>query len=267
MKCIKTTLSNDIKQLEILPISDLHIGTLECCIGKIQDLINRVRDNENTYCVLIGDIFDNSIIGSVGDVYEQDLTPMGQLAYGISLFEPIKHKILSVVQGNHEARSYKNTGIDLMGIFCAQLGILDKYDPVATCLFLRFGEMNSNTFSNGKRLSQKGKMPLYTIYSTHGISGGRTVGAKANALERVSNVIDSDICIVGHTHLPMTFRTNRYVVDAQNSSVYQKETIFINTASTQGYGGYAEKMSLKPSSMVNPRIILSGTMKKIEVVM
>ena len=40
-----------------------------------------------------------------------------------------------------------------------------------------------------------------------------------------------------------------------------------NMGSTLGYSGYAEKLSLKPSSKANPTLILSGITKKVEVIL
>jgi Predicted phosphohydrolases len=266
MKSVRADLSNDIKQLKIIPISDLHIGSPECNQSQVHSYIEQLTNEKDTYCILGGDLIDNAIVGSVGDVYEQQSTPMGQLGMIISLFLPVKDKILAVVQGNHEARSYKQTGIDLMAFFCRELGISDRYDPVGICLFLRFGEVEKSIYK-GKNKQRKGRQLLYTIYLSHGISGGRTAGAKANALERVSNVINADICILGHTHLPMVFKSSIFTVDTVNSGVFEKDITYINMGSTLGYSGYAEKLSLKPSSKANPTLILSGLTKKVEVIL
>ena len=79
MKSVRADLDSNIKQLKIIPIADLHIGSPECNQTLVHEYIERLKNEEHTYCILGGDLIDNSIIGSVGDVYEQSLTPMGQL--------------------------------------------------------------------------------------------------------------------------------------------------------------------------------------------
>jgi hypothetical protein len=50
----------------------------------------------------------------------------------------------------------------------------------------------------------------------------------------------------------MVFKSSIFTIDPQNSSVFEEEITYINMGSTLGYSGYAEKLSLKPSSKVNP---------------
>lgn len=263
MRCVKIDLDRDIKQLNIEIFSDLHLGSSKCDYKAIQERIRKVRDNQDTYCIVLGDVLNNSTKTSVGDVYEEELTPMQQVKSAVSLFEPIKDKIIGVVSGNHEKRSYRTEGIDLLYFMCAELGIQDKYDPVGALLFLRFGELSRGVKeTNG---SGKVRKILYTIYLTHGSGGGRLVGGKANGLQRLGQIINSDIICVGHTHLPMTFREKTFEVDERNSTITEKETVFVNASSTLDYESYAETFGFKPSSKQSPVIKLNGTRKNILV--
>lgn len=259
MRCVKIELDRDIKQLNIVPISDWHIGSPKADFRLMQSMVKQIKENENTYCILNGDLIENSTKNSVGDVYECELSPMEQIKTAISILEPIQDKILGATLGNHEARSYKQDGIDLMYFLMSEFSLHDRYDPNAILLFTRFGEMHkgmkeTNGSGNVRKL-------CYSIYATHGSSSGRTAGAKANGLQRMSQIVNADVCLISHTHYPMIFKESSYEIDYRNSCVHEKETLFINSGSALGYGGYAERYSLKPSSKAQPLIILDGTRK------
>ena len=256
MKCVKNDLPSNLATLEIEIFSDLHLGSKKCDYMEIQQRINYVKDNENVYAIILGDVLNNSTKTSVGDVYEEELTPMQQVKKATMMFEPIKHKILGICSGNHERRSYKTDGIDLLYFMAAELGIADRYDYCSCLLFIRFGE------------GYKHRKVCYTLYMTHGDGqGGRTIGGKANGLQRRGQVVDADIVVTGHTHAPMSFRDCFYKIDYANSSISKKEQLFVNASATLKYEEYAELYGMKPSSVVSPLIVLDGVRKNAQVVM
>lgn len=253
MKSIKATIDATSPTIKIELFSDLHIGSKKCDGKLLMERINKVKDDPDTYAILVGDLINNTTRNSVGDVYEDALTPMDQIKKCVKLFEPIKDKILCVTAGNHERRSYKSDGIDLIYFFCAELGIADRYDYCAPLLFLRIKQYNNRYI-------------CYTIYATHGDgNGGRLVGGKANGLARRGQIVDADIIITGHTHQPLTFREVCKKIDYANSCVKDKEQVFINTSATLNYEEYAELYGMKPSSKQSPIIILDCTKKAILV--
>lgn len=247
--------------MRIRIFADWHIGDKHCNMKLIQEMIKEVLEEEHTYCIIVGDLINNSTTSSIGDTYEETLSPMEQVKTIAELLKPIKHKILAISSGNHCYRSYKTEGVDLLYFMCAELGIADKYDPIGALLFIRFGA------DSGLKETKTGepRKICYTLYMTHGSASGRTVGAKANALNRLGDVINADICVIAHTHLPMVFRESSFVIDYPNSSYHQKETVYVNSASTLEWGGYAEKLSLKPSSTQSPIIRLDGRKFNINV--
>lgn len=249
MKVLNINLAKDLDYLELIPLADTHYGDTNCNIDKLKETINYIKNNKHVYCVLNGDIIDNAIKQSVGDVYLQKRTPTEQLEEICKLFAPIKDKILAVTIGNHEYRTWKLDGIDLTKLFCLNLGIEDKYAREAAMLFVRFGQLNShNNF----------RSQLYSIYMTHGSGGGRKEGAKAIRLADMASIIDADIYIHSHTHLPMIMKQAFYRASRVTSSVQLVTKLFVNTAANLKYGGYAEMGEFKPSSTDTPHIFLSG---------
>ena len=262
MKVIKCDLSRELKSVELHILADLHIGDPHCDLDLIKERIKTISETPNAYAMLNGDIINNSTKTSVGDVYSEALTPMEQLNLAIELLEPIKNKIIAVTNGNHEFRTWKMDGVDLMRLACQQLGIEDKYSTTSCLMFLRFGEV-----SDGHKESKgtgKLRMVSYVIYMNHGSGGGRKEGAKAIRLADMSSIVDADIYIHSHTHLPMVMKEAFYRTDVRNSSYALVDKLFVNTSACLKYGGYGETYEFKPSSTDTPIVLLSGTRKKFK---
>ena len=252
MKVIKADLSSDIKELELHVFADEHIGD-ECCdIERLLERIEYVKSTPNAYCILNGDLLDNATKTSIGDTYTQVFSPMEQLRKAVELFGPVKDKILCITQGNHEARTYRKEGINLSAVIAQQLGLHDKYSSTSVFLFLRFGEGASQHHC---------RKICYTIYALHGSGGGRKEGAKAIRLADMASIVDADIYIHSHTHLPMIMKQGFHRVDYPNSCVSHVDKLFVNTAANLNYGGYGEAAEFKPASKDTPVIILDGTKK------
>lgn len=259
MKVVKIDLPRELKQLEIHTFADEHIGDEHCDLKRLYQRIEYVRDTENAYCILNGDIIDNATRTSIGDTYTQEFNPMEQLQRAVEIFEPIKDKILLVTHGNHENRTYKKEGINLSALLATQLGLSDKYTATSAVLFIRFGE-----YTNGKKEtngSGKYRKICYTMYVLHGSGGGRKEGAKAIRLADMASIVDTDIYIHSHTHLPMVMKQGFHRIDPKNSTVSLVDKLFVNTAANLDYGGYGEAGAFKPSSKDTPVIYLSGTKK------
>ena len=254
MKAIKITLGEDISSLEVHLFADEHIGDELCDMKRLVERIEYVKNTPNAYCILNGDILDNATKTSIGDTYTQAFNPMEQLHRAVELFGPIKDKILCITHGNHENRTYKHEGINLSEMIAAQLGLTDRYTPTSALIFLRFGEGGRGTHY---------RKACYTIYTLHGSGGGRKEGSKANRLADMASIIDADIYIHSHTHLPMVMKQAFHRVDNKNSAVALVDKLFVNTASNLRYGGYGEAAEFKPSSMDTPVIYLNGTKKEM----
>ena len=250
MKTIRCDLP-DKGIIEIHPMADLHIGDSMSDAKLITERLEHIKNTPGAYCILDGDLMDTAIASSIGDTYGANLMPMEQLKLCVKLFEPIKDKILAVLPGNHENRIYKSDGLDITELMCAQLGIPQKYSPTTALLFIRFGHAKR---THGRANSRQ----LYTIYATHGSGGGRREGGKVNRLADLASIVDADIYIHAHTHLPLIFKESFYRVSGSNSSVALVDKLFVNTAAALNYGGYGDKAGFKPASKCSPVIYLDG---------
>lgn len=254
MKVIKIDLPKDVEKIELHTFADEHIGDEHADLERLKQRIEYVANTPNAYCVLNGDIIDNATKTSIGDIYANEFNPMEQLETAVRLFAPLKDKILAITHGNHEARTYRKEGIDLSYLLAVQLGLFERYSSTSVLLFLRFGKSRNHSGDSKQ---------CYTIFMLHGSGGGRKEGAKAIRLADMSSIIDADIYIHSHTHLPMVMKQNYHRIDKQNSTVRIVEKLFVNTASNLNYGGYGEAQEFKPSSKTSPVIYLSGTKKEM----
>ena len=80
----------------------------------------------------------------------------------------------------------------------------------------------------------------------------------------MASIIDTDIYIHSHTHLPMIMKQAFHRIDPRNNTVAIVNKLFVNTASNLDYGGYGETQAFKPSSKDTPVIRLSGSRKIFE---
>lgn len=258
MITIKADLSNKLRNVKLYTLADLHIGDHNCDMLQISEMIEEIKNDPEAYCIINGDICNNATKTSISDIYSEKLTPMGQVQQAVAILTPIRDKILAVTSGNHEERTYKKEGIDLGELIAIELGLGSKFAPNGCTVFLRFG----------KQSGDKHYRPVcYVIYVTHGAGGGRKEGAKAIRLADMAAIVDADIYIHSHTHLPMTMRKGFYRTCRSNSSVEFVDRLFVNTAATLNYGGYGQKKEYTPASKKTPLIVLNGKSRDMKAIL
>ena len=257
MKVVKVDLPQELKEVEIHTLADLHIGDKFADKEGIKERIEYIRNTPNAYCILNGDLMNNATKTSVSDSYAEELTPMEQVEMCLVMLEPIKDKIIAITSGNHEKRTYNKEGIDITRLVAMQLKLIDRYSPTACLVFLRVGKAKQNHGRDGGQV-------CYTLYCTHGSGGGRKEGAKAIRLADMSSIVDADIYIHSHTHLPMIMKQGFFRVSLQKSSVARVDKLFVNTSAMLEYGGYGEAFEYKPSSQHCPVIYIDGNTKRFE---
>ena len=257
MKAIRADLSADYKSIELLVLADYHYADPHSDHDAIRKDIDYVNSHENAYCVLAGDLLDCALKSSLGDAYT-NLSPMEELTAMMDLVQPIAHKVLAIVGGNHEARHYRTNGVDMTRLLARQLGIEGKYSPDTALVFLRFG--------SDKDHARRHRPILYTIYLTHGSGSGRKEGGKIQRLADYCQIADANIYCVGHTHLPASFKTGFVRPNASNSSVGYCTKLFVNSAAKLQYGGYGDTGGYKVPCIDTPHILLSGEHKDMRAV-
>ena len=256
MKVIKRDLDTDISKITIIPISDVHIGDKTADLKAFKEVLDRIKNEPNTYTILNGDLCNVALKNSKSDVYSDDLTPMEQVIRVLNFLEPIKDKILVLSTGNHEDRITKDTNIDILYLVAKQLHIEQVYSNTWWYLYLTFGH------------SSKGRPMLYTITGYHGYGGGSTTGGKANKVKKMSQVVLADIYIMSHVHEPINTKGIIFTPDYQHKTIIKKEMYYcISNSFVEYEGSYAEKMGLIPGNTGISEIQLDGTKKGARLIL
>ena len=86
-------LPKDITNIEVLPLSDLHVGDASFDRECFLRYIRYVEAEPNRYILLNGDILNNATKSSVSDIYEETMNPRDQI---------------EVTQCLHERNAYVN---------------------------------------------------------------------------------------------------------------------------------------------------------------
>ncbi len=256
MKVIKKDLSSDIKKLTIIPISDVHIVDKTANLKAFKEVIERIKNEPNTYTILNGDICNFALKNSKSDVYE-GLSPMTEILEAIKYLEEIREKVLVISSGNHEERLIRETNIDPTYLIAKQLHLEDVYSPSWWYLYLTFGNTTKN------------RPALYTISGFHGgQSNGSTTGSKANKVKKMSQVVLADCYIMSHVHEPLNTKGVIFVPDYQHKSIVKKEMYYcISNSFVEYEGSYAEKLGLIPSNTGINEIELDGRKKSIRLIL
>jgi UDP-2,3-diacylglucosamine pyrophosphatase LpxH len=240
---------------KIIALGDVHIGSPQSKFQELKEFIK--QQDENTYFVFIGDLMDNAIVDSVSDIYRQTHNPSEAMKEVEELFHLTKGRTLGVVSGNHEQRTKRKVGIDMLEIICEYNNIPYAND----ILVLDINVGTKASYGSAKRIN-------YIFVLGHGITSARSVGGKITANARISEVVaNGDVYITGHTHQPSIVKLNKYIADKRNKNLLELEYYVVTVPSWVGYDEYAGRMFLKPSAFGHIEVELSGLAKDIQVIM
>ena len=167
--------------VKIALLFDVHYGNFAHKKEKFLSYINWIKETPNVYAILGGDLMENALDDGRGMTYDQTENPQTQFDEMALLLAPIAHKILCSTTGNHEARTYKKTGIDVMRLLCEKLKIPYFSGPI-------WLSITANTYK-------------WNLWVSHGFSNSRTKGGKmnsANQPKKFTGLIH--FFISGHVH-------------------------------------------------------------------
>jgi len=203
----------DTSEVEILPLGDIHIGETG---SYFHEAVAFVDMHPEYKLILLGDLIDNAIISSIGDVYSQDRPPHRAIEEVTNILRRWKERILGVVGGNHERRTWRVAGVDPIRLICTELGVPFSDDFLIVDVAL-----------NGSARGSRGRTQ-YSIVCHHGVAGGRfperSVRQHRYFLERIQR---ADIYITGHTHAPMTAMTAVEEYDPRNKKVIERNILHV----------------------------------------
>lgn len=231
--------SFDAAKLLLLPIGDVHLGSPTCNVDKFERTLEFVRKND-CWVILMGDLMENATKGSVGAGWVEQLqSPQAQIDYLYEVLKPIKDKILINLEGNHEERAWKASGVRLSKVLSNMLGV--PFGGYSAFVKLKVRKNN------------------YIIHAQHGSSNAWYPHTKLTAAMRTAQHTDADLYLYGHTHELLSIKVPRRFIDKRSRQVVTAEKYFVLTGSFLEYeGSYAQKKNMYPVQTGICNITLSG---------
>lgn len=252
-------ISHDFKEdITIYPIADVHLGAMEHAEKEWQDFLKRVEE-ENAYLILDGDLLNNGLRScKFVNPFDEAIRPRDAKHRMVKYLESLRDRILCVVSGNHERRTFRDDDQDITYDICTKLDIEELYRE--NIAYMRIGVGAKNDNKKGVKI----RANSYTFAVTHGAGGGIYTGAAVNRDERFGNVIDGlDCLVVGHVHKGFISKPAKIIIDPRNGQVKMSHYTVISAVSWLNYGGYAARGMLLPAQACNPqKIHLSGMRDK-----
>ena len=213
-------------------------------VGGIKRVCDRIKDDKNGYWLAVGDLIENSVITSVGSIFEQNATPHEQINTVVDLLAPIADKCLGVTSGNHSARTKKIVGIDPDQLIVELLSGRKKAADIPNFKDKYFGYSVQGVIKVGKG--------QYRIMAHHTTGGGTTAGGKVNALVKLRNVINNAHIYIGaHTHADIAVTEPTFEIsNCSGGCVISKyDQHFTGSGSTLDYArSYAHGKGYKPAA-------------------
>jgi len=234
------------KELELVPIGDVHLGSKEFNLAKLKKTVDYVKATKNARVVLMGDLVDIGLKDSIGaGTFDNDIDPETQLDGIIDYLEPIKNKIWCLLGGNHEERIRMRTSIDINKIIARALGV--PYVGSQCLMKVMCGKTN------------------YIVFMAHGATGATTPAGKINSVMKYGNYIDADVYLMGHVHELAHHTTEYFRVDMGNKQIIKDKRHYVITGHYLNYGGYAEAKGYAPGKTGSPIVKLTRDTKRVRV--
>ena len=170
------------KKIIIVPFYDVQWGSTGHDEKKLDEYIQFVAKTENAFGFFGGDVLQNALINSPGgSVFDQAIRPKDQGKTFVKKFQPIAHKLLWGLTGNHEARTEKVADINPLTFVCKDLCVPYFDQPVYT------------------DINWKGH--TFRVFSQHGTSGAGTPGGRVNSAMRPVGFTEfTHFYIMGHVN-------------------------------------------------------------------
>ena len=252
MKIVKHDLGPDMDTIKIMNLGDFHLGDSQFDEKLARETIEMIRDTPNMFAFINGDMINNAVRDSVSDIYTEEMTPEKQVDKLVEMFEPIKDKILGITSGNHEIRTYKQVGIDVMRMFAKYLDLEDVYDMEQVLAFISFGQNKH----------RKDIRHTVSVFVTH------QGGTKAR-LTSMSDIVDADILFRGHYHHAQIHKLDIFKTDSRYKNVKPSTQMFVQNGACLKYGGYGAMKGYRPLTSVFPyvnvSIIKDGKQERLEL--
>ena len=236
---------------DIYFLGDIHLGAALCDEKLLDETITEIRRNPRALVFVMGDVCDAIMprdkrfeAGLVAEWIDRSDVLGSQVRYAWQKLKPIAHKIIGILDGNHEETVKKEYSYRIKKQLIEEAREAGHYWKD-----LSYSALVRLSFTWKIKSGGLFAYPL-TLYLHHGWGGGR--GDGLNHYREAMSAYDADWFIFGHTH-------KRYVAD----SVYHRVTrdgklveerrlcgrsgSFLKSVSINDEAGYGEKKGYMPT--------------------
>ena len=270
MKPVEFALDNWAGPVRLVLTGDEHLGnaaTDETLVEKT----TRLLEGDNVYWIDLGDAIDainmrdprfdpRSLPDWIGIADLVDL-PAAQVARYRHWFGRFGHNCLARLRGNHEEALQHHFERDIY----AELNRAIELPPERALGYSGFVRLRFR-----KRGGSQDRILdtwTQTLYIHHGYVGGKLIGAKAIALERLPASWDADVYAMGHSHTRLAFAEPRFGVSSKKLEIVSRRQIFVNVGSYMtGLGGYAERKGYRPQEPGPVELLFYPSERHIQII-
>lgn len=243
----------------LVPLSDFHWDEPQSDHEAIRGYVKWIRDHDNAYTLLNGDLVTAPTPTSAANLYEM-AEPGGTIEFPSldqcsdeleELLHPIANRILAACTGGHEFNNLIRHGApDWTYNLMKRLGREEVYARDGGILLMK----------------TKPLAPTDTIFFsalfTHGWGSARTRGAKLRKAEYLAEAAEVDMVVISHDHTQNVTRKNTlYIPVWESEKLAVHRVMLVSTGGFRGYGGYPLRAGYQPADLGTPRVRIA---KKVD---
>ena len=195
MKVLRADFNTESRKdtITIVPIGDVHIGAAACDEKRLQNVIDRVKNDDSCYWVGMGDYCDFinrsdprfSVMSLAPWIKMKELSDLAgaQRNYFLDMIKPIASKCIGLIQGNHETSIHRFYERDIYGEIVTEIKKLGNM-PADKQLALEYYGWILLHFETSCDNGKTGRRSIIKTNWHHGYVGGKLAGAKALEMQR-----------------------------------------------------------------------------------
>ena len=235
---------------EICFMGDWHLGSGNFSLGQYIEYVKFLSKHPEIKVVLMGDLIEMGSLSPYGASEEK--VGSVQLLDVVRLLEPIKDRIIVMLEGNHEERFWRAT----KGTDSITRSIADalKIKPLLP------GPERGQLF-----MIKVGKQ-VYSVYAIHGSTGATVY--KASQLGKMFSNIHTSLAVHGHNHQIFKDHRTYYGVREVGGKYYISvhEQYWLTTGCFVKNLGYAEAKSMPVTKIGAPFVRFYANREAIEII-
>lgn len=254
MKVIKVDYDYESREdsvVRFVGLGDIHRGNPWLQEKPFYKMLEWIEENP-CYVILMGDY--GEAINAKDPRHDYNAidwkyaTPDKQYRQTLMDLEPIKDKIVCMLDGNHDYNYWRRHNHNYVDWIATDLGV--PYVGVSGYVLFRFRR------KSGKARSAQ----TLKIYAHHGWSGGRTDAYKVKVIHDLKNIFnDPHLFLMGHCHrLGEVFPTTYLYVSNRGYIREYTQKYFYTGSYLKGYaegvGSYVEARAYSPTQIGSPII-------------